>query len=413
MDFSFIHAADLHIDSPLDALGQKDKSVAARFEGAGRRAVERLVAETISSGAAFLVIAGDIFDGDWRDAATGLFFVRQLGELNRAGIPVFIVKGNHDAESVVSRSLPLPGNVTVFDSAKADTFELADKRIALHGRSFPDRGVPAAFVQNYPARREGWLNIGILHTSLAGSSDHDEYAPCSAEDLRRFGYDYWALGHVHSHQIVARDPWIVYPGNIQGRSIRETGAKGAVRVVVRDGRIADAEHLPFDSARWEHETIDVSRCERIDDIYALAGDAIAAAHQRSGGLPLALRLTLAGASVLHGALSAGFCDIEDIRAIAFRHGADCWVEKIVVATKAQPRTAFIAKEDALDIQALITAAAADPAFETALHATIGEISGKLPKALQPELPQDENALQALAARVRDRLAGSLGAERDS
>ena len=161
MRFHFIHAADLHIDSPLASLGLKDPAVAARFARANRDAVEALVKETIDSRAAFLIIAGDIFDGDWRDVSTGLFFTRALGDLHRAGIPTLIIKGNHDADSVIARSLTYPENTLTFASNRAETKTLDALRVALHGRSFGTRGVPDDFVSSYPARREGWLNIGL------------------------------------------------------------------------------------------------------------------------------------------------------------------------------------------------------------------------------------------------------------
>ena len=250
MRFTFIHAADLHIDSPLASLGAKDAEMAEIFARANRRAVEALVAETLASEAKFLVIAGDVFDDDWKDVSTGLFFVRALGELDRKGVPTFLIKGNHDAASKMSRALPYPASVVEFESRRAHTHLLEDLRVAVHGRSFAERGTSDDFVASYPARREGWLNIGVLHTSLDGKPGHAPYAPCSVADLQRFGYDYWALGHIHAAEIVARDPWIVYPGNVQGRSPRETGPKGAMRVTVEDGRIVAVEPLVLDVARW-------------------------------------------------------------------------------------------------------------------------------------------------------------------
>src|SRR5579863_4971996 len=292
MRFRFVHAADLHIDSPLASLGVKDQAVAARFARANRAAVANLVKETIANEAAFLIIAGDIFDGDWKDVSTGLFFARALGELHRAGVPTFIVKGNHDAESVMSRSLTYPHTTFVFPAHRAQTKILEALRVALHGRSFAARAVPDDFVASYPARRAGWLNIGVLHTALDGARGHEAYAPCAVEDLRRFGYDYWALGHIHAAEIVSRDPWIVFPGNLQGRSVRETGAKGAMRVTVEDGRVVDVEPLFLDAARWAHETVDVSACSDESDTLPLIAAALGRAQEEAGGRALAVRLTL-------------------------------------------------------------------------------------------------------------------------
>jgi len=409
MRFSFIHAADLHIDSPLAGLGLKDRAVAERFAHAGRRAVEALVREAIDSRAAFLIIAGDVFDGDWRDVSTGLFFVRVIGDLHRAGIPTVIVKGNHDFESGMSRALPYPDSVRIFSSRKAETFALDAHRVALHGRSFPTRLVLDNFVDSYPPRRDGWLNIGVLHTSLDGTRGHDGYAPCSVDDLRRFGYDYWALGHVHSAEIVSRDPWVVYPGNLQGRSIRETGPKGAMRVTVEDGRIIAVEPLVFDGARWAHEAIDVSGLGQESDIIDRIGAALGELHGNSEGRPLAVRLTLSGATPLHNHLVARRdVLLDEARAIGFRIAADCWVEQVKLATAVPPRVAApLSMADSLDVDDLLTGAADDPEFAAALADLMKTVADKLPRDLRDDPERQDALLRQLKADARAYLAGEL------
>jgi DNA repair exonuclease SbcCD nuclease subunit len=407
MRFSFIHAADLHIDSPLAGLGLKDKAVAERFARAGRRAVEALVAETIASEAAFLIIAGDVFDGDWKDVGTGLFFVRAIGALHRAGIPVYIVKGNHDAESVMSRDLPYPETVHVFPSNKAATLELVEQRVALHGRSFPHR-LTGDFVQTYPARRDGWLNIGVLHTSLDGRPGHEGYAPCSVGDLKNFGYDYWALGHIHAAEVVSRDPWIVFPGNLQGRSVREAGARGAMRVTVEDGRIIEVTPLALDGARWAHLEIDVGGLIDEAAIVARIDAALAEAHGEADGRPLAARVTLRGATPLHGRLIARREALQDeLRASGFRIADDCWIEQLKIRTAAPPASTAISPDaDALDIDAMLREAAADPDFAAIMERLIREIEDKLPKDLRDKLRKSD-ALAALSDDARALLAGAL------
>jgi DNA repair exonuclease SbcCD nuclease subunit len=409
MRFRFVHAADLHIDSPLASLGVKDPAVAARFARANRVAVEALIKETIASEAAFLIIAGDIFDGDWKDVSTGLFFARALGELHRAGVPTFIVKGNHDAESVMSRSLTYPDTTFVFPANKAETRTVEALHVALHGRSFAARGVPDDFVASYPPRRDGWLNIGVLHTALDGArGGHESYAPCTIEDIRRFGYDYWALGHIHAAEIVSRDPWIVFPGNLQGRSIRETGAKGAMRVTVEDGRIVDVEPLFLDAARWAHETVDVSACMNERDVLPLVGAALTRAQDAVDGRPLAVRITLTGSSPAHARLIAHRETIGDeARAVGFQISGDCWVERVKIATEAPPRArAPVAEPDALDIEGLLAATAADPEFAAAVAQIMASVAEKLPRDLRGEIAADDpQAVAARATLARDFLRG--------
>ncbi|ARN82557.1 metallophosphoesterase family protein [Methylocystis bryophila] len=406
MGFTFIHAADLHIDSPLAGLGCKDALVRERFANAGRRAVQNLVTETIAAKAAFLLICGDIFDGEWRDVSTGHFFARELGRLERAGILTYIVKGNHDAESLISKDLPYPESVRIFPSRKADIFEIESLRVALHGRSFASRAVGGDFLASYRPRREGWLNIGLLHTALDGSRGHESYAPCTLDDLRRFGYDYWALGHVHAAEIVARDPFIVYPGNIQGRHARETGAKGAMQISVEEGRIVDVSPLTLDAARWAQALVDVGSCRDEADVVARIEAAMRAQYEGCDGRPVALRITLQGATRFSCRLVAERERLEeDMRAIGFRHAEDFWIESLKIETHAPPKKApALAEADALDVEALISAAAADPQFSTILAELLATIEDKSPRELRGALESETSALRDEA---RDLLLGLL------
>jgi len=406
MRFTFIHAADLHIDSPLAGLRAKNESIARSFADAGRKAVQALIDETIASKAAFLIIAGDIFDGDWKDVTTGLFFIGAISALHRAGIPVFIVKGNHDAENLMSRDLPYPGSVTVFPT-RASTVVLEEHRVALHGRSFPDR-LTADFVATYPARREGWLNIGVLHTSLDGSRGHQGYAPCSLDDLKRFGYDYWALGHVHAAEIVSRDPWIVFPGNLQGRSVRETGPKGAMRVTVEDGRIVDVSPLTLDSARWAHLTIDLAGCADEAQILPRITSELSDVHAQSKGRALAVRVTLTGTTTLHSHLIARREVLQDeLRASALHLADDCWVEQLKIRTTLPAQPVVAGPDTAnIDVAALLGEAAQDPSFAAALAELTESIRAKLPRDLQDELSASDT-VASLTEDARALLVGEL------
>ncbi len=231
----------------------------------------------------------------------------------------------------------------MFDARRGQTHLIEDLRVAVHGRSFPERAVPADFVASYPARREGWLNIGVLHTSLEGNSAHAPYAPCTVAELARFGYDYWALGHIHAAAVVSKDPWIVYPGNIQGRSPRETGRKGAMRVSVEDGRIADAQPFALDAARWAHARVDLSGRVEDEPISEAVAAALAAAHEDADGRALAVRLTLCGETAAHARLVARLSETgggwrAEWQALAYRLAQDCWIEKIRLETTTPARS---------------------------------------------------------------------------
>ena len=238
----FIHAADLHLDSPLTGLERYEGVPIDAVRGATRRALENLVGLALDNDVAFVLIAGDVYDGDWPDYNTGLFFAQQMGRLREAGVWVVIASGNHDAQSQISKTLRLPDNVIVLSAARPQSVEFEEHGVVIHGQSFTTRSVTEDLSLKYPEARAGLLNVGLLHTSLNGRPGHEPYAPCTLDGLLAKGYDYWALGHVHSREVAHEDPWVVFPGNTQGRHARETGAKGCSLVTVADGAVVSVEH---------------------------------------------------------------------------------------------------------------------------------------------------------------------------
>jgi DNA repair exonuclease SbcCD nuclease subunit len=241
--FRFIHAADIHLDSPLKGLELAEDAPLEDIRAASRRALENLVDLAIGEEVAFILIAGDLYDGEWRDFNTGLFFNQCMVKLKDAGIRVFVISGNHDAANQMTKTLQLPDNVHKFSSRKAETITIEGIDVAVHGQSFGARAVSNNLSLNYPEARGGHFNIGLLHTALSGREGHEPYAPCSVDDLRSKGYQYWALGHVHKREEVHNDPWIVFPGNIQGRHIREIGHKGCTMVTVDEKQVSYVKHI--------------------------------------------------------------------------------------------------------------------------------------------------------------------------
>lgn len=224
--FKFIHAADIHLDSPLRGLARYEGAPVAELRSATRQALEGLIRTAIEEEVAFVLLAGDLYDGDWRDYNTGLFFASQMSKLRKVGIKVFLISGNHDAQSQITKTIRLPDNVRQLSTRKPETVLLENVGVAIHGRGFATRAVTEDISATYPDARAGYFNIGMLHTSANGREGHEPYAPCTVQGLAAKGYDYWALGHVHKREVLSEDPWIVFSGNIQGRHIREQGAKG-------------------------------------------------------------------------------------------------------------------------------------------------------------------------------------------
>ncbi|MQP64890.1 DNA repair exonuclease [Niveispirillum sp. SYP-B3756] len=411
----FLHAADIHLDSPLLGLAGRAGARADELVGATRRALVRLVDAALAEPVAFLIIAGDLYDGDWRDFMTGLFFAGQMARLERANIPVIILRGNHDAESLMTKQLSLPGNVRVFSARKAETIRLDDLRVALHGRSFPSRHVTENIALSYPPPVAGYLNIGVLHTALEGRPPHAPYAPCSIADLMGKGYDYWALGHVHERAVLAQDPWIIFPGNLQGRHANETGPKGATLVSVEEGRIAKVEALALDQVRWAKLVVDASDCADEAALGDRLAAALTAASTEAEGRTLAVRLCLVGRTGLHRWLKS---DTErlaaEVELAASRAGGDIWIERIVIETTDAVAVPAAAGDALAELAAAIAELRDDPAARGLLADDLAALRHRLPPgALEAAglAGEDEAAmLEAVLADAESLLLNRLAGE---
>ena len=345
----FLHTADIHLDSPLKGLESHEDAPVEQIRGATRRAFDNCVELAIEEAVDFLLIVGDLYDVDWKDYNTGLFFASRMGMLNKAGIAVFVVAGNHDAVNQITRTMPLPNNVTLFSAKKPHSIVLEDLGVIIHGQSYVSRAVTENLALKYPQYKPGFFNIGLLHTSLTGREGHEEYAPCTLDDLKSKGYDYWALGHIHTREIVADAPWVIFPGNIQGRHIRETGAKGATLVTVADGRITDVQEYELDVLRWVTCRVDLSPCETTGSVYEAVQHAFAMELALANGKPLAVRLILTGQCPVHTQLlqrSAHWT--EQFRGIGAGLG-NVWLEKVKFLTR---RTAL--PEDSIEADMALT-----------------------------------------------------------
>jgi exonuclease SbcD len=225
--------------------------------------------------------------------------------------------------------------VRAFSSKHPETVRLEELGVAIHGQSFPRREVTEDISAGYPPAEQGLFNIGILHTSVTGRPGHDNYAPCSTAGLLAKDYEYWALGHVHTREILHEDPWIVFPGNIQGRDMGEKGAKGCMLVTVEDGAVVSVEQRETNVMRWQVCEVDASGVDDMDSVLDLVRTAIRRDIEESTGIPLALRVRIYGACEAHPMLcSAREHWIAEVRNCATDLGS-VWVEKVQLHTSQQ------------------------------------------------------------------------------
>lgn len=388
----FIHAADIHLDSPLSGLAAYKDAPADLLRTVTRDAFTKLVDEAIEEAVDFMVIAGDLYDGSWKDYNTGHFFCREMGRLNKADIPVYLLFGNHDADSEMTKKLALPPNVHQFESRKANTFRIENLKVALHGRSYKEAATVENLAASYPAPVAGWTNIGVLHTALGGYAAHANYAPCSLAELTAKGYDYWALGHVHEHAILQKAPWVVFPGNLQGRHIRETGERGAMLATADESGIHSVERLLVDVLRWHVVDVDASETSSLQDVARLAGRAF---EQLIAETPdkiyLSVRVCIKGKTAAHGELFGLESQLrEEILGQAASLGLDrLWVEKVRIETEPIADTAHIvARSDAIaDLQRFLDAAPEDAALLESLLEDLRPLVDKAPFELIQSVPE--------------------------
>ena len=416
----FIHAADVHLDSPLTGLERYEGAPADEIRSASRRALENLVELAVREQVAFVLIAGDLYDGQWRDHNTGLFFVTQMVRLRDASIPVYVISGNHDAANKMTRSLPLPrnpdGSQVMLSHSKPETVLLDELGVAIHGRGFAAAKVAENVVDSYPGKCPGYFNIGMLHTSLdADGGEHARYAPCKLDDLRQKEYDYWALGHIHKRAVRSTEPLLVYPGNIQGRHIREQGAKGCMLVTVDQRGQAECSFRPLDVFRWELCPVAADGAEQGEDLLERFAAGLSTLIDRHAGMPLAVRVAVSGRCPAHQQLLGDPVHwTNQFRAAALdTSGGTVWVEKVRFQTAPHTDRRDAGWDDGPvgELLRYLDDLDRDEQLRAALADELADLRQKLPDDLkrgsEPIALDDPDQLRAVLREVEPLLIGEL------
>lgn len=378
-----LHCADLHIDSPLTGLSKYEGFPADEVRGATRRAVQNLVDYALNPANRIdvVTVGGDIFDGTWPDADTGLWWNLRLGELADAGIEVFVVHGNHDAASKITTRITAPDGVYVFGH-DGPSFATSKKvNLVVHGQSYRTPAETDDLGLGLLDPKPGAFNMGLLHTSLDGRPGHAPYAPTTPVKLAAKRYQLWGLGHIHlrDDQIEAGGTRFIFPGNTQGRHAKETGPKGAVVVTVDGTAISDVEFVQFDVVRWTVAQVDINGMTDVDQISASVQEQVREAA--TGVDTVAVRVEVVGSGPLHSELAESPAQLEiqlrgDLGVVSdIRVG----LEQVKVRTTAPVRrTAETsrAEEELLDY---VERAMSDPDM-------LRDLAGELTSAAQKVLP---------------------------
>lgn len=284
-----LHAADLHLDSPIRAAAMRDPDLAGRIGAASRSVLGAIVNLALAQRVDVVVLAGDVFDDGVPDMAARMQLIGALSRLAAEGIPTVLIRGNHDALLDHAEHGPMGEGIHLLDHDRP-TVEL--KGAAFHGLSFDKRHVARSMLPDYPVARPGMHNVGIMHTSLGGVAGHNPYAPCGEADLLAHGYDYWALGHIHKRFERRGEASVaVMPGIPQGRHINEAEG-GSVTIATLGGPAPQIEAHPV--ACLGFARVDVVLDAGASQAEALAAVRAVLAHAARPGCDMALRVTLTG-----------------------------------------------------------------------------------------------------------------------
>ncbi|MGO4642577.1 exonuclease SbcCD subunit D [Mesorhizobium sp. 2RAF45] len=401
MAFRFLHTADIHLDSPLRSLALRNRDLAELVGDASRQAFVAIVDLCLAERVDALVIAGDLYDGDQTSMKTARFLAAQMTRLHQAGIRVFKIRGNHDALSRISKQLVFPDTVTIFTGRPQSVLQTAGGLdVMFHGLSFASPKAPDSLLPKYPAAREGAVNVGIMHTSLAGSPGHDVYAPCGVADLHGHGFDYWALGHIHVRQVHPGARTVVMPGIPQGRDINEAGEKSVTLVTITDDRSVEIEERLTSVAQFERASVDLTGTVEWSEVVGRVRAALEDVRASVTSRHAVVRLGLTGASPLSWALIRDRDLLLAEAEQAAEQVGDTWVEKLELDL-ALPRTeaAEGVADPILELAQSMRADASSEAFRAEARALVQKMIADLPADGRDFAGRDEAGLDLFLDRV--------------
>ena len=401
MTFRFVHTADLHLDSPLRSLALRSPALADVVSNATRQALERIVDLCLEERVDALMIAGDLYDGAQQSMKTAVFFGSRMRRLAEAGIKAFIIRGNHDAQSTITRHLSLPENVHVL-RRRDDSVRIDNRDVTIHGISFSEPRAEQSLLPHYAPPHPGGIDIGLMHTSLAGSEGHDVYAPCSVADLAGHGYAYWALGHIHKRRVhVENDCTIVMPGMPQGRDVNEAGPKTVTLVTAGDDGRIELEERITSIAQFERVEVDLTGVDDWRETLDIVETSLQIARNECASDQLIARLTIQGTTPIAMRLRRD-ADLllNEARQVADSLGKT-WIEDLSIDLGS--KVLLDQRNAAGPVDELRSLVASDLLDSSQLRdearSTIVELQRKLPPELRHLLGDDEAALDAMVTRL--------------
>ena len=410
-----LHTADVHLDSPLRTLALRNPELREKVQAASRSAFKKITQTCIDEEVSALLISGDLFDGVQRSIRTVVFLLGELNRLKEKNIDVFYIKGNHDAENSNVGTIVFPSNIHVFDGSGGRK-QLSNTNIFIHGVSYLGKKSVENLIPKFKDPIPDSINIGMLHTSLAGSNGHDVYAPCSLTELIDFGFDYWALGHIHKREIYSKKPFIVMPGIPQGRDIGESGPKSATMIEIND-KIISISEVQTSTIEFQKLQINIEDTEDDDDLTILIESNLTEVSQSIKSEDIVLRVEFIGTvnpNRYWTILNNKEIWEETINKITETH-KNLWLDKFELQIICSTNN-LVSSETALDeIEKILGNIQNDSGVKELISDAFETIKGEIPRSRRAMLFQDEKSEDVFKKNLLDEgikqvLAGMKGGE---
>ncbi len=252
----FLHAADLHLDSPFAGLS-RDQAAQRRQE---QRAQLRELA-ALARDVDLVFLAGDLLDSTRAYAETREDLEAFFRDLR---VPAFIAPGNHDYYTPQSpyALMDLPENVHLFNRARPEPVPLPELGCTVWGAAFRSERAEA-LLRGFRAPEDGDVHLMVLHGEVTDGPS--KYGPITQEDIAASGLRYLALGHVHTCTGLRRsgDTFWAYPGCTLGRGFDETGEKGVVLGTL-EGETCTLEFHPLSGRKYWDLEAEVTGAESLE-----------------------------------------------------------------------------------------------------------------------------------------------------
>ncbi|MBC2748167.1 MAG: DNA repair exonuclease [ANME-2 cluster archaeon] len=417
--FSFIHTADLHLDSPFIGIYEINQELRESLVNATFEAYDTIIDLCIEKEVDFLLIAGDVYDSANKSLYAQLKFIKGLDRLSNAGIQTIIAHGNHDPLNGWSATLNWPEDVHIMSGENIDSIQLEkDEKhvVTIVGTSYPEQNIWTNLAQKFPKRENNEVfTIGLLHCMVGSSTEHDPYAACTMQDLKDLDYDYWALGHIHVPSAINEiDPVVVYSGNPQGRHIKEAGPRGCYLVKVDTKNEISKEFIETDTIRWYVEDISIAGIESEEDLILQIRECIDTILDGADGRSVICRFILTGRGPLHRTLTKeGIIDdiLQYLREDENLGSQFVWVERLVNNTSMPiERSILLERKDFVgDIVRIVDEICQDEESLESLKTSLGPLF-KSAKGRKVIKDIDEEELMGLVHRAEGLLLDNIMSE---